>query len=108
MNRGKNEFMLKAAGLWVKTSVKGGPYLIGRLDGVKVLVLENRDPQTDDDPSHHLFFVEAQPRPERREGAPERGDGQRGPPIEATSQPHRSGVQGHAGDSLDDMPPWER
>ena len=35
--------MLKAAGLWAKTSVKGGQYLTGRLGGVKVLVMENWD-----------------------------------------------------------------
>jgi hypothetical protein len=33
-----NTPMLKAAGLWAKTSVKGGQYLIGRLCGVKVLI----------------------------------------------------------------------
>jgi hypothetical protein len=70
--------MLKAAGLWAKTSVKGGQYLTGRLGGVKVLVMENRDRKGDDDPSHILYFAEAQPRPDRREGAQERGDGQRG------------------------------
>jgi hypothetical protein len=32
-----NGAMLKAAGLWQKTSVKGGQYLTGRLGGVKVL-----------------------------------------------------------------------
>jgi hypothetical protein len=47
--------------LWAKTSVKGGQYLTGRLGGVKILVLENRDRKTDDDPSHHLFFAEAAP-----------------------------------------------
>jgi hypothetical protein len=61
--------MLKAASLWSKTSVKGGWYLTGRLGGVKVLILENRERQSDDDPSHHLFFVEA---PDRRQGATER------------------------------------
>src|SRR3954451_18788524 len=66
-----NSPMLKAAGLWAKTSVKGGQYLTGRLGGVKVLVMENRDRQSDDDPSHILYFVEAQ---ERRQ---ERGDGAR-------------------------------
>ena len=65
----KNSPMLKAAGLWAKTQVKGGQYLTGRLGGVKVLMMENRDRQTDDDPSHHLFFVEA---PDRRQGAAER------------------------------------
>jgi len=68
-NAQKNSPMLKAAGLWAKTSGKGGQYLTGRLGGLKVLILENRDRKSDDDPSHHLFFVEA---PDRRQ---ERGDG---------------------------------
>src|SRR3954464_9304936 len=72
-----NSQMLKAAGLWAKSSLKGGQYLTGRLGGVKVLILENRDRQSDDDPSHHLFFAEA---PDRRQGgqerAQERSDGQ--------------------------------
>jgi hypothetical protein len=52
------------SGLWAKTSAKGGRYLTGRLGGVKVLILANRDRQSDDDPSYHLFFVEA---PDRRQ-----------------------------------------
>jgi len=35
--------MLKAAGLWRKKSAKGNAYLTGRLGGVKILILENRD-----------------------------------------------------------------
>jgi hypothetical protein len=108
MSGGSNGPMLKAAGLWAKSSVKGGQYLTGRLGGVKVLVMENRDRQGDDDPSHHLFFVEAAP----HQGSQERGDGARGPQLplagQKPSQPQRSGVQGHAGDSFDDGPPWER
>lgn len=68
-NAQKNSPMLKAAGLWAKSSVKGGQYLTGRLGGLKVLVMENRDRKSDDDPSHTLFFVEA---PDRRQGAGER------------------------------------
>jgi hypothetical protein len=75
-----NSTMLKAAGLWAKSSVRGGQYLTGRLGGVKVLVMENRDQQGDDDPSHILYFAEA---PDRRQGvqqgAHERGDGSRAP-----------------------------
>ena len=108
MSGGNNGPMLKAAGLWAKSSVKGGQYLTGRLGGVKVLVLENRDRKGEDDPSHHLFFVEAAP----RQSGQERGEGARGAPMPPTrqkpSQPQRSGVQGHAGDSFDDGPPWER
>jgi hypothetical protein len=81
--------MLKAAGLWAKTSGKGGQYFTGWLGGVKVLVLENRDRKGDDDPSHHLFFVEAAPRPDRREGAQERGGGQQ------RASPCPRSVRGH-------------
>jgi hypothetical protein len=111
-----NSPMLKAAGLWAKSSVKGGQYLTGRLGGVKVLILENRDRQSDDDPSHHLFFVEA---PDRRQGAgerpQERSDGRRGfvggklPRTPQTPlQPQRSGFQGHVGVDDDDAPEWAR
>jgi hypothetical protein len=100
--------LLKAAGLWAKSSVKGGQYLTGRLGAMKMLILENRDRQGDGDPSHHLFFVEAPP----RKGAQERDDGARRTQLPLTgqrpSQPQRSGVQGHAGDLIEDGPPWER
>jgi hypothetical protein len=101
--------LIKAAPLWAKTSVKGGQYLTGRLGGVKVLVLENRDRQTDDDPSHHLFFAEAPP----RQGAQERGDGRRAgaevpQPHQGPSAAHRSGFQGHSSGGDGDMPPWAR
>jgi hypothetical protein len=89
-----NSPMLKAAGLWAKTSVKGGQYLTGRLGGVKVLVMENRDRKSDDDPSHNLFFVEA---PDRRQGgqqaAQERSGGAAPPtargPHSLTAAPSR-------------------
>jgi hypothetical protein len=116
-----NSPMLKAAPLWAKTSVKGGQYLTGRLGGVKVLILENRDRQSDDDPSHHLFFVEA---PDRRQGATERPqerlDGQRGlnppQPPQTPSGAQRGGFQEHgrrvpdhqAPFDLDDAPEWAR
>jgi hypothetical protein len=108
-----NSPMLKAAGLWAKSSVKGGQYLTGRLGGVKVLILENRERQSDDDPSHHLFFVEA---PDRRHGTTERPQersGGAGTPQtgQRPPQPHRSAFQGHQapldGD-LDDAPEWAR
>jgi hypothetical protein len=98
--------MLKAGGLWAKTSAKGGRYLTGRLGGVKVLILENRDRQNDNDPSHILYFIEGA---ERRQGAQERGGGQRTPQTSPRpSQPQRSGSQTHAIAEDDDVPPWER
>ena len=121
-----NSPMLKAVGLRSKTSVKGGWYLTGRFGGVNILVMENRDRQGDDDPSHHLFFAEA---PDRRQGATERpqehsgGAGATNPPR-TPSQALRSGFQGHRGpdhqaplhrdgqqparDVLDEVPEWAR
>jgi hypothetical protein len=102
--------LLKAAPLWQKSSAKGGQYLTGRLGGMKVLVMENRDRKNDDDPSHHLFFAEA---PDRRQGAQERGEGRRAgadvpQPHQGPSAAHRSGFQGHAGAVDDDAPEWAR
>jgi len=68
-NTNNTSTMLKAAGLWAKTSVKSDQYLTGRLGGVRILILENRDRKVDDDPSHHLFFAEA---PDRLQGAAEK------------------------------------
>jgi hypothetical protein len=127
----KNSPMMKAAGLWAKKSVKGGQYLTGRLGGVKVLILENRDRQSDDDPSHNLFFVEA---PDRRQSAAERpqerfrGAGATHPPRPPqnasgerphTAYGHGQRVSDHqaplhrdgpqpARDVLDDVPEWAR
>ena len=101
MNNAANGTMLKAAGLWSKTSVKGGWYLTGRLGGVKVLVMKNRDRKSDDDPSHHLFFVEA---PDRRQ---ERGDAARGPQTaQRPSEPQRRSFQALL--EHGDAPEWAR
>lgn len=50
--------MLKAAGLWKRTSAKGTDYFAGRLGGVKIVILENRDRQAEGDPTHWLYFAE--------------------------------------------------
>jgi hypothetical protein len=94
-----NEPMLKAAGLWAKTFAKGGCYLTGRLGGVKVLVLENRNRQSDDDPSHHLFFVEA---PDRRQGA----SAER-PPLRRNGAQHSRLLPGGQDSFQQDRLPWE-
>ena len=113
MNNASNSPMLKAAPLWSKTSVKGGQYLTGRLGGVKVLVMENRDRQSDDDPSHHLFFVEAA---DRRQGGQERAQerfGGAGVPqtSQRASEPQHRSFQRHQAPldaDLDDAPEWAR
>jgi hypothetical protein len=89
--------MLKATGLWAKSSVKSGQYLTGRLGALKVLVMEDRDRKCDDDPSHHLFFVEA---PDRRQGDQDRSSGAGAPNTprrtpQTLLQPHRSGFRDH-------------
>ena len=108
----KNSPMLKAAPLWQKSSVKGGQYLTGRLGGVKVLILENRERKSDDDPSHTLFFVEA---PDRHQGAGERaqersgGAGAKTPPRtpQTPSAAHRSGFPGHRDRGPDHQAPLD-
>jgi hypothetical protein len=50
--------MLKATGLWKRTSAKGTDYFAGRLGGVKIVILENRDRQAEGDPTHWLYFAE--------------------------------------------------
>ena len=55
--------MLKAAGLWAKTSAKGNRYLVGRLGGVKLLILANHDRAGEADPTHVLYFAEAPDKP---------------------------------------------
>src|SRR3954469_17581884 len=97
-----NSPLLKAASLWSKTSVKGGQYLTGRFGGVKVLVMENRDRKSDDDPSHILYFTEA---PDRRQ---ERGDAARAPSSQRPSEPQRQSFQAQAPLDHDDAPEWAR
>jgi hypothetical protein len=103
--------MLKAGGLWAKTSAKGGQYLSGRPGGVKVLILANRDRQSDNDPSHILYFVEGTG---RRQGAQDCGGEQRASQI--PSQPQRGGFHGQgqrvpdhqAPFDYEDAPEWVR
>jgi hypothetical protein len=77
-----------------------------QIGGVKVLILENRDRQNDNDPSHTLYFIEGAG---RRQGAQERDDGQQALLTSPRpSQPQRSGSQTHAIAEDDDVPPWER
>jgi hypothetical protein len=106
MNGQKFTPMLKAGGLWAKTSAKGGRYLTGRLGGVKVLILANKDRQSENDPSHILYFVDGE---QRRQGPQERAQDRFGgiPRTPQTpSQPQRSGFQRHAGVDDDDAPEW--
>jgi hypothetical protein len=104
-NAPKSSPLLKAAPLWARSSVKGGQYLSGRLGSMKVLILENRDRQGADDPSHILYFTEAAPRP----AGQERDRGQQATDHQAPlwrNDPPRS--RPPAGDRLDDGPEWER
>jgi hypothetical protein len=48
--------MIPACRLWEKTSAKGNRYLIGRLGGVRVMVLANTRPEPGDTSTHALMF----------------------------------------------------
>jgi hypothetical protein len=69
--------LLQAARLWEKTSGKGTRYMQGRLGGVKLVILPNRD-YVEGDPAnshtHNLFFQDGSataPRPAERVPAAE-------------------------------------
>ena len=51
--------MIAACRLWEKVSAKGNRYLIGRLGGIRALILENTRPEPGDDSTHTLMFAEA-------------------------------------------------
>ena len=55
--------MLRAAKLWEKTARGGNTYLIGRLGGVRVLVMRNRDAGGEGEPDWHLFFADGSDKP---------------------------------------------
>jgi hypothetical protein len=62
--------LLRATGLWAKTSKNGRRYLTGRLGGLRVLILENHDRDKGEDaPTHLLMLGEAQKR-EQQQPAP--------------------------------------
>jgi hypothetical protein len=63
--------MLQAARLWEKTSAAGNVYLVGRLGGVRVLILRNRAAGTEGEPDWNLFFVDGSDKP--RQAASESG-----------------------------------
>jgi hypothetical protein len=87
-----------------KISAEGGRYLTGRLGGVKVLILANKARQSENDPSHILYFVDGE---QRHQGPQERGVGLQAPKTRQTPpQPQRGGFQGHAGVDDDDAPEW--
>ena len=48
--------MIPACRLWEKTSAKGNRYLIGRLGGVRVMILANTRPEPGDSSTHTLMF----------------------------------------------------
>ncbi len=45
--------------LWERTSAKDNTYFMGRLGAARVLVMQNRDRQGDDDATHILMLAEA-------------------------------------------------
>jgi hypothetical protein len=72
---GSSSALLQAARLWEKTSGKGTRYMSGRLGGVKIVILPNRD-YVEGDPAnshtHTMFFQDGsstQPR-QQAERAP--------------------------------------
>jgi len=70
--------MLLAAKLWEKISAKGHRYLVGRLGGVRILILANRDAGDEGEPDFHLFFADGSDA-QKPAGAPSREPRRRTP-----------------------------
>jgi hypothetical protein len=85
--------MIPACRLWEKVSAKGNRYLIGRLGGVRVLVMPNTRAQSGDDSTHTLFFTDA---PQRSQATP--AESSHPVPV------HRSARRGGEKHQIDDDP----
>jgi hypothetical protein len=57
-NENRGGVMLAACRLFSRTSGKGTPYLVGRLGGLRVLVMQKREGESGDH-SHTLLLAEA-------------------------------------------------
>jgi hypothetical protein len=96
---GHSSALLQAAKLWEKTSGKGTRYMQGRLGGVKVLIMPNRDYVEGDQANGHthiLFFADGsatQPRPSERPSAEPREPAQRERPRKAAHQGDRQQIE---------------
>src|SRR5262249_43430153 len=94
--------LLKAAGLWQKTSAKGNEYFIGGLGGVKILILANADRSTERDPTHSLFFAEAANR-----ATPDRARSSQSQPEPRATPRHRSRASQNRGPAADNPRPFD-
>jgi hypothetical protein len=99
--------MLQAAKLWEKTSAAGNTYLIGRLGGVRILILRNRAAGTEGEPDWNLFFTEPAAPPATSTSSASRRRKRRasGPPLAAASN-GREVPDDSVADLYRDDPPW--
>jgi hypothetical protein len=80
--------MLKAAKLWEKTSAKGNTYFVGRLGGVRILILENRGRGNEGEADWHLFFIDGEKRESAEaSGTPQRSFARRPYPAKRQARP---------------------
>jgi hypothetical protein len=82
--------MLKAASLWEKTSAAGNRYFIGRLGGVRILILDDRSRGVEGEPDWQLFFCDGEKRENSRAETP---TGRCTPPRGSASPKAQSAVQ---------------
>jgi hypothetical protein len=97
--------LLQAARLWERTSARGTRYMSGRLGGVRVVILPNRDYVEGDQVNGHthtLFFQDGsstQPRPAERT-ATERA------PMEPRERPRKVAHGNNRQQMEDDVVPF--
>ena len=77
---GSSSALLQAARLWERTGGGGTRYMQGRLGGVKVVILPNRDFAADDPANSHthtMFFQDGSPTQPRQHALIQRYEGVR-------------------------------
>jgi hypothetical protein len=90
--------LLQAARLWERTSARGTRYMSGRLGGVRVVIMPNRDFAEDDPANSHthiLYFQDGSTSAPRPAAAAERAPAEKREP-----RPH----QAPRGGPIDDDP----
>jgi len=93
--------MIPACRLWEKTSAKGNRYLVGRLGGLRVLVMPNTRPEAGDDSTHVLMVTGA---PQYSQAAPAEPT-HAAPPAERHAHRGRRKLPTHDdGEPLEDDP----
>jgi hypothetical protein len=102
--------LLQAARLWERTSARGTRYMSGRLGGVRVVIMPNRDfaeNELANSHTHILYFRDGstvQPRPEERTTEDSLANGRQAPASTEPRERSRKAAAAPRGGPIEDDP----